>query len=448
MLGQLNHSEGLNMVALLKFSMRALAASVGMATLLASGASADDSAAKPEAGGWWDTVKFSGYVEGGGLANIERGRTASRINFGHLFTDRSDRLQLNQTSLTLERPIDAKTKYDFGFKLQGMYGTDARYTHFLGEFDRATSAREQFDVVEAFLLFHTPWLGEGGTDFKIGQYVTLEGAEVIDPRNNFFYSHSYIFNFGIPFKHTGVLATTHVNSVLDLYYGIDTGVNTTFGAGTGDTNNDVAFHGGVGFNLMNGDLTILATTHIGPELPERNALAIANAKTRYLNDVTIVWKVNKDLTLTTDLNYIRDDTAIFGPNGNSAAEGYGIAQYLAYILNDKLSFGVRGEVWRDAQGAFVTACPGNLDFVNSEIGRLNNCFGSTGPGNPGKGTTFTSLTLGANIKPTVSKQFEGLTLRPEVRWDHSSDVAAFNGGLKHDQVTLGADIVVPFALWH
>lgn len=426
-----------------KMSLGLLAAIAGMPHLLATSAYAED--AKPEAGGWWDTVKFSGYVEGGGLANIDRGISSSRINFGHLFTDRSERLQLNQAVLTLERPIDAKTKYDFGFKLQGLYGTDARYTHFLGELDRATSAREQFDVVEAFLLFHTPWFGEGGTDFKIGQYVTLEGAEVIDPRGNFFYSHTYIFNFGIPFKHTGALATTHVNSVLDLYYGIDTGVNTTFGAGTGDTNNEVAFHGGIGFNLLNGDLTILATTHIGPELPERNALAVTNAKTRYLNDVTIVWKVNKELTSTTDLNYIRDDTAVFGANGNSSAEGYGIAQYFSYALNDNLSLGVRGEIWRDAQGAFVTACPGNRDFVNAEIGRLNNCFGAS---NPAKGTTYTAVTLGANFKPTVPKQFEGLIIRPEVRWDHSDDTSPFKGGTSHDQVTLGADVVVPFAIWH
>ena len=433
------------MIDALKNSLCAIAAIAGISTSLATGACADDSAAKPAATGWWDTVKFSGYAEGGGLANIDRNANANRINFGHLFTDRDHKLQLNQASLTLERPIDAKSQYDFGFKLQGMYGTDARYTHFLGEFDRATSAREQFDVVEAFLLFHTPWLGEGGTDFKIGQYVTLEGAEVIDPRGDFFYSHSYIFNFGIPFKHTGALATTHVNSVLDLYYGIDTGVNTTFGTGTGDNNSSVAFHGGVGLNLLNGDLTILATTHIGPELPERNALAIANVQTRYLNDITVVWKVNKELTATTDVNYIRDDTAAFGPNGKSSAEGYGIAQYLTYNLNDNLSFGVRGEIWRDAQGAFVAACPGNLDFVNAEIGRPNNCFGAS---NPAKGTTYTALTLGANIKPAVTKQFDGLMIRPEVRWDHSSDTTPFKGGSSHDQTTIGVDVVIPFALWH
>ena len=405
----------------------------------AGAASADGSMKDaPDASSWWSSVKFSGYVEGGGLANTDNSKDPNDLNWGHLFTDKGD-VQLNQLSLTMERAIDSKKVYDLGFKLQGMYGTDARYTHFLGEFDRVTSDEEQFDVVEAYLQFHTPWLSEGGTDIKIGQYVTLEGAEVIDPRGNFFYSHSYIFNFGIPFKHTGILAVTHATSMLDLYYGIDTGVNTTFGE-RGDNNDAVAFHGGVGLTLMNGDITILATTHIGPE----NADEIethppvrvpgANDKLRYLNDLTAVWKVTKALTFTADLNYIRDDLV--------KADGYGAAGYLAYAVNDKLSFGLRAEAWRDQNGFFVGAFPGNLDFVNAEIGRPAPNVRSFFP----EGATYYAITVGANIKPTIDKRFEGLVIRPEVRWDHASGATPFNGGSDNDQVTVGADVVVPFSI--
>ena len=422
-------------------NMRKLLEAAGVIALatagLGSAARANDA---PGGDGWWDTVKFSGYVEAGGTAGSGGDNDPNNLNWGHLFTDKNDRVLLNQLSLTLERAIDSKKSYDVGFKFQGMYGTDARYTHFLGELDRATHNREQFDVVEAWLLFHTPWLGEGGTDIKIGQYVTLEGAEVIDPRGNFFYSHSYIFNFGIPFKHTGVLAATHVNSMLDLYYGVDTGVNTTFGE-RGDNNDAVAFHGGFGLNLMNGDLTILATTHIGPENPDEietvPAVPVpgANEKLRYLNDVTVVWKVNKQLTATADFNYIRDELA--------KADGFGAAGYLAYSLNDNVSFGLRGEIWRDDKGFFVGAFPGNLDFVNAEIGRPNTSI-SLFP----SGTTYYAITAGLNWKPNVDKEFAGLVVRPEVRWDHSSDTKPFDGGTDHDQFTFGADVIVPFKIWH
>src|SRR6202022_4131921 len=115
---------------------------------------------------------------------------------------------------------------------------------FLGEFTHAINSRYQVDIVEAYLSAHLPWLTSGGIDIKAGHYVTLEGIEVITAPDNLLYSHSYIFNFGIPFKHTGVLTTTHLNSVVDIYAGIDTGVNTSLGKG--DNNDAAAFHGGIG----------------------------------------------------------------------------------------------------------------------------------------------------------------------------------------------------------
>src|SRR6266568_7104075 len=230
--------------------------------------------APPKLASWWDTFEISGHVEGGITGNSVR--PADGLNFGHLFTDRANTFLLNQALLTIQRPLDPKaTGFDAGFKFQAMYGTDARYTHFLGEFDQSISTRNQVDIVEAYAAFHLPWFTSGGMDLKIGQYVTLEGAEVIYAPDNLLYTHSYIFNFGIPFKHTGIMTTTHVNETVDIYAGIDTGVNTTFGnnglpsRNNGDNNKAVAFHGGIGLNnLLNGALTILATTHIRPENPD------------------------------------------------------------------------------------------------------------------------------------------------------------------------------------
>ena len=128
--------------------------------------------------------------------------------------------------------------------------------------------RNQFDIVEANALLHLPLLFEGGVDIKAGQYSTPLGYEVIDPSTNPFYSHSYIFNFGLPLKHTGVLTTSHVSSLLDVYLGVDTGSNTTFGP-LGENNSAIAFIGGVNLTLMDGNLTILALTHIGPENASR-----------------------------------------------------------------------------------------------------------------------------------------------------------------------------------
>jgi putative OmpL-like beta-barrel porin-2 len=428
-------------------SVAALSGAAGVALVALSGAaSADD---------WFKTVKFSGYVEVGGLGNS--GQPANDINFGHLFTDRDNEIMMNQLSLIVSRDIDAKKQYDFGFKFQGMYGTDARYTHFLGELDKVTDAQYQLDIVEAWGQFHTPWLGTGGTDIKIGQYVTPLGNEVIDPRGNFFYSHDYTFNFGLPLKHTGILADTHLTSMVDVYYGVDTGVNTTFGD-PGDPNDSASFLGGFGLNLLKGDLTILALTHIGKALPSESNLGNGTAGvtffpdvgTRYYGDIVATYKWNKKLTTTYEFNYVQDDTSGFGsPHG---ATGYGIADYWVYALTDNVSIGLRSEWWRDQNGAFVSACPGNLDPINAQEGNANNCYGSTNapgvagsPNNPAKGTNYYGETIGLNWKPEVPKTFDGMVVRPEARWDYSSDTKPYNDGTQHNQFTFGADVIVPFA---
>src|ERR1700712_5383075 len=257
----------------------------------------------PPPGYWINGIHLSAQIEGGVTGNPAGPKT----NFGQLFTDKPNTFLLNRILLTANKPLDPKAAgFDWGFKLQGMYGSDARYTQFLGELNRVNpNDRNQFDIVEANALFHLPVLFEGGIDIKAGQYSTPIGFETIDPSTNPFYSHSYIFNFGIPLKHTGILTTSHVSGLLDVYLGADTGVNTTFGP-LGDNNGAISFLGGVGLNMMDGALTILALSHIGPENATRvlsPAGFNANGYYRYLNDIIITYKATTELTFVTEFNW-------------------------------------------------------------------------------------------------------------------------------------------------
>ena len=136
------------------------------------------------------------------------------------------------------------------------------------------------------------------------------------------------------------------------------------------------------------------------------------------------------LTLTTDLNYIRDD--------GLHAIGYGAAQYAVYTLSDSISLVGRGEVWRDNNGAFVAAFPGSQDFVNAERGLPASTIS-------GGRTTYGALTLGINYKPEVPKAIEGFVIRPEIRYDGSlNGTKPFDAGKSDHQVTIGADFILPF----
>ena len=365
---------------------------------------------------------ISGWVEGGFTGNFNS--PADHQNFGRLFDDRSNEPLLNQAVITFERALDPKaTGFDWGFKAQVMYGTDARFIHSMGLLDKALKTKyQQLDVVEAYLNLHFAALTSGGVDVKIGKFVTLEGAETIDPRANIFYSHSYIFNFGIPFNHTGIMTTTHLTKVVDLYAGITRGVNTSLQ----DNNSSPAFHGGIGLNFNEGKFVVLATTHIGPET------AGNNRSQRYLNDITATWKVTDKFTSITDLNYIYDAAA--------NAQGYGLAQYFTYAFNDKVSAGVRAEVWRDEKGFYVTSFANTHDPVNALRGLPVTDVRTVGGGS----TTYGALTVGMNLKPAVPKPFS-LTIRPEVRVDTSlNNTRPFNNSSNRTMVTAGIDFLLTF----
>src|SRR5438132_4185048 len=154
--------------------------------------------------------KLYGWIEAGITGNPDP--PVDNHNFGHLFTDRANEPLLNQMVITGERALDPNaTGFDWGFKVQFMYGSDARYIHSLGMMDLTTDERVQPDFPEIYASAHIPIPATGGLDLKAGKFVTLEGAETIDPRTNVFYSHSYIFNFGIPFNNTGFQSVLHVN---------------------------------------------------------------------------------------------------------------------------------------------------------------------------------------------------------------------------------------------
>jgi len=324
-----------------------------------------------------------------------------------------------------------------------MAGTDARYTRWVDSGAQGKS-RIQGDLVEANVLLHTPWLTSGGIDFKVGLYSTPMGAETIDPSTNAFYSHSYIFNFGLPLKHTGGLATAHVTDIVDLYAGVDTGVNTTIQLNRGDNNGAAAFMGGVGLNLMGGNLTVLALAHIGPENPVRTVLK-ANNYNRYYGDVVAIWKANDKLTLTAEANYVHDDNPNLGTGGTPSA--YGIALYGSYAVTDTLAINLRGESFTDTKNFFVAGFSNVNDPNNAQSGLpAPTAFG----GVLGKSTTYGAITLGATYKPSLEafKLPGTLMIRPEVRYDTAlSGGKPFqntNGSPANGVFTVGSDFVLSF----
>jgi hypothetical protein len=364
---------------------------------------------------------ISGWIETSFTANFDSPR--DNQNFGRLFDDRSNELVVTQAVVNFERAVTKEPKFDWGFKLQLMFGTDARYLHSLGmRFHQAENGQYQGDIPEVFLGLHIPVLTDGGVDVKVGKFVTLVGFETVDPNGNTFYSHTYIFNFGVPTNHTGVLFTLHASETLDLMAGVTRGVNTSI-----DDNNDaLGFHGGFNLTLHGGDIVLGAATHIGPESTDDDT------DIRYMNDIWLTWNINKRLSATTEINYIRDNLA--------DADAYGAAQYLTYSISDNVSASLRAEIWRDDRGFYVAQYANAFDALRSFAGQSTLDPRSIAGGR----TTYADLTIGLDFKLSVLKPL-GLRIRPELRVDRSlNDKKAFNDSSDDRMFTAAVDAIMTF----
>src|SRR5258708_22605793 len=94
-----------------------------LTTILALSTVAMGSTARDDFGSdtcWWKTFAVTGYIDAGIMGNLT-GSTGG-TNFGRLFDDRPNMLELNQASVLITRPLDPNADdFDYGFILQPMF---------------------------------------------------------------------------------------------------------------------------------------------------------------------------------------------------------------------------------------------------------------------------------------------------------------------------------------
>ncbi|HEY2760424.1 MAG TPA: outer membrane beta-barrel protein, partial [Pirellulales bacterium] len=247
---------------------------------------------------------------------------------------------------------------------------------------------------------------------------TILGYEVVPAVGNFFYSHSYVMQYGEPFTHTGFLATKPTGN-WTWAGGLVAGWNTF------DTNDRAAWLGGVtyadkdwgslGFSIITGDDSESNQPGVGPFA----------SRTLY----SLVWSRNFTDRFTYVLQHdLGEQNNAQTPRGGGA-QWFGINQYLFYKLNCCWTAGLRAEWFRDDDGFVVTGLrPGNA------------IDGASFPGD------FYEITAGLNYKPNGN-----LAVRPEIRWDwyngqpnQNSAVSVtspYDAGTRNSQLTFGVDMI-------
>ncbi|HWP41227.1 MAG TPA: outer membrane beta-barrel protein, partial [Tepidisphaeraceae bacterium] len=342
-------------------------------------------------------LNIGGHIEVGWSYNFDN--PSSHLNPGRVFDLEDQDPTLHQIDVFVERNIAANgEKFDIGGKMEWLWGGDARFIHANGLFDHygfTDGPEEQFDLVQLYGTFNVP-VGNGLL-LTAGKFVTLLGYETINPTTNPLYSHTYLFGFGIPFTHTGVLARYQFS---ENWWGT-AGIVRGWDQALEDANDAVSFIGQAGYSKDNIDFYLNVIT--GPEQANNES----NYRTVF--NPILVYRDSDQLTFAID--------AIYGWEPESAADGgdgqwWGAAGYVSYKIDSRFTAQGRAEYFSDQDGS------------------------------RGLGTQLTEVTVGLNIRPLPDDQWgRGLVIRPEIRFDYAED-PGFNG--EDTQWTFGIDAIYAF----
>ncbi|WP_340122631.1 porin [Methylobacter svalbardensis] len=348
-------------------------------------------------------INVGGWVSSGVSGNIDS--PEDRFNGPVTFGDRANEFHMQQLNGYIERAVDTEAKkWDLGFRADILYGTDARFTT-QANFDNtlvldSDSRFYKLAFPQVYATVFAP-IGNGLTT-KIGHFYTIIGNEVVTAPDNFFFSHAYTMQYGEPFTHTGIISSYPVNDNISLTGGVVSGWDSFF-------QEPANFLGGATFTTDNKKTSLAFSVITGDvqKLDKHNRTMYSVVLSHDITD-TLHYKLQHDLGIEEK------------STSADAAKWYGINQYLTYDINDKLGAGVRLEWFRDEDGARVSAI-GNGNMM------------------PGGQNHYLAATAGLNYSP-----MSWLTLRPEVRYDHSTENNAYNAGLSNDQLLISADATVRF----
>ncbi len=150
---------------------------------------------------------------------------ADGLNFGVNPNFKANQWMGNQYYMVIENPLEREGEFNVGGRLDILFGNDWEFNHMRGVFDGAWPSGwfPGLDLAQFYGEMHLPVLTEGGLDVKFGRWYTLHGYEVVPAIGRPLLSVPYMFNYGQPFTHWGLMTTWNVNDNLVIYNGAPQG---------------------------------------------------------------------------------------------------------------------------------------------------------------------------------------------------------------------------------
>jgi len=319
-------------------------AALAVATILtgASAAALADDAPKSAMTKFDELLDSAGLTVSGYVAASYYASNGYPFNI-HQFDVDHNTFQLDQAGFQ----VAYQPKEGFGALVDVIAGEDAKILHQA----ESGNARDtsQFDVRQAWVQYAT-----GNLTVMAGKFVTLAGAEVINPTLNTNFSRSLLFFDSEPLTHTGVRAAYALGE-FTLTGGINNGWNSTstdFGSKTGEAS--------IAWAPASKLFALSVNAYFG-----KNEAFDAE---KTLVDVVATYNVTSQLSLVLNFDWDQQDHALIDEAGGlHDASWNAAALYVNYAINDQWRVSLRGEYLDDTDG-FVTGAHQTLKEGTITVG--------------------------------------------------------------------------------
>lgn len=368
--------------------------------------------------GKWMTdnrIEIYGWLNGSVNAS-----SSSHTNYPLSYATRPNRAEFNQALLRIERiPDTVQTDHiDWGFHLDNLYGYDYHYTTMKGVFSNQllnnpradqpqTGKTYGYDPMLFYADLYLPHIAEGMV-VRVGRYLSLPDIEAQFSPNNYLVTHSVLYTAD-PYTQMGVMTTTRLNAQWTVQLGINGG-------------NDTAVWNRSSRPTLQACVRWVSKDNNDMLYPCVNSFNTDDYNYNNVQMYVTTWghRFSDDVHILTEAYYMYGrNIAGYGPGGEPGVVGsspvagkageYGIVNYINVALDPLNMISFRNEWYNDQKGQRT-----------------------------GYATRYTTHTLG--MTHWVSPDFE---IRPEVRYEKSYDVDAYDGGRKGYQLSAIVD-----AIWH
>lgn len=233
-----------------------------------------------------------------------------------------------------------------GYVVEVDMGSDAMLNTPVG-----SGAADDFDLQEAYLTYKPNKFG-----LKVGKFVTFNGIEVIESKDNPTISRGFLYGLAEPFTHVGGLVTYAFSDTLDVAAGVVNGWDITT-----DNNDSKTAVGKIGLSF--GDpLSLTISGYHGSEqanvLDDPSTVGVDESvdndgHNRSNIDITGVTKIIPKVALWFQANSGQEERVV-DLNGDGIMElatWSGFTVQPVVEITDKFSIGARAEYFDDDKGA-------------------------------------------------------------------------------------------------